>query len=612
MPQIQNITNRNFADLLSGEVQYIIPFFQRKYVWDKDNWNTLFQDIQEGILDRLDDGEPLQGHEHFFGPIVVRERMNHPNPSIKAFDVIDGQQRITTAYLMLAYFRQRLDVLRGIHPQAETARNKIGEWLENRNPRSDYDYDFLKIYSFKNDRLATWFAVRDIDTVPDTPEYREEFRLYNPNGTIPGAFKTWMDKQFGQMDASSIWRWAEALTTCLQVVWIPLKEKDNPQAIFESLNNKGTPLSSIDLLVNYLFRPIIDGGMEYHAVEALHSAKWLGTQTKIEKWGKEWRGNFEEYLRHLFSIGQPKMVGKGRRLYTFFKQHNSDINEREAREWLSKIDDSKGLYGNIIGAERFDAENPAIDRVLKDIRDTDMHSCRPFLFAVLRGVKAGEISAKKAEQILREVYTLLVRCKIVQRVTTQYDSLFPPLLNNIMHEPDMILAMHTEIRKTQFWVPNQEFVSGFVTRRLYGKRTGDTKFARLVLREIDKQMTRDRNDNNELPNYDTLGTVEHIAPQTATEEWCEETGCADKSEYDEVVPIHTIGNLCLRNEKANAGMGQSLFAEKQKSFANSPSVLAMEIAERKGPWNKDAIEQRSRDLAEYALKVWAWSPTNRG
>lgn len=611
MPEMDNITNRNFADLFSGEVQYIIPFFQRNYVWGSRNWNALYADIQDGILEELGHGESVQGHEHFFGPIVVREAPGHNNPKLKAFDVIDGQQRITTVYLMLAYFRRQLLRLKGPHhPQAQEYYDDIGPWLENKAPRAGHDYDRLKILSFKNDRLATWFAVRSgfrpndtRDNIPQTPDYREDSMFYNPHGIIPHAFEKWLDKRFGKMDAQSIWRWTEALTQCLQVVWIPLQPKDNPQAIFESLNDKGTPLGAIDLLVNYIFRPIIKEEVG-NAHEQLHSEKWLATQTKIARWRA---GNFEEYLRILFSIGKNKMEGRGRKLYTSFKHRFPNITPEVARDKLDEIFDSSRLYGCIIGEEKFDPQNFAIDGLLTDIRHTGMHSCRPFLLAVLQAVEDG-MPAEDAKRILREVLTLLVRCKIVQRQTTQYDALFPPLLARIQNEPDMVEAMHKEILNpqfSQFWISNREFRDGLVARPLY-RRPGDRDFTRLVLRKVDECLTAELNDNNELPNYDTLDTVEHIAPQTPTDEWLAETGCPDVDAYN-TLPIHTIGNLCLRNQKANSGMGQLPFADKQKYCANSPSVLAMKIAEREGPWNKAAIEQRSRELAEHAVKIWAWS-----
>ena len=123
------IINRNFADIFSGEMRYVIPFFQRGYVWGSRNWNQLKQDIEEQVLEPAQDDD-LAEQEHFFGPVVVAEQSG--DPRFKVFDIIDGQQRFTTVYLMLAYFRRRLETMLAKAPQAREHFDAVGRWLINR------------------------------------------------------------------------------------------------------------------------------------------------------------------------------------------------------------------------------------------------------------------------------------------------------------------------------------------------------------------------------------------------------------------------------------------------------------------------------------------------
>ena len=104
------IINRNFADIFAGDVRYVIPFFQRGYVWNSRNWNQLKQDIDEQIL------EPGQ---NACLAVIVAEKTGHPR--FKMFDIIDGQQRFTTVYLMLAHFRRRLETLMAKAPKSSRA-----------------------------------------------------------------------------------------------------------------------------------------------------------------------------------------------------------------------------------------------------------------------------------------------------------------------------------------------------------------------------------------------------------------------------------------------------------------------------------------------------------
>lgn len=101
-----HVKNRTFKETLSGSVRFRIPFFQRGYAWEKKQWDQLFLDLQEQIIEELERGSAVDEVEHFFGPIVVMEQTG--TPELKEFLVIDGQQRITTIYLLLGMIREQI------------------------------------------------------------------------------------------------------------------------------------------------------------------------------------------------------------------------------------------------------------------------------------------------------------------------------------------------------------------------------------------------------------------------------------------------------------------------------------------------------------------------
>ncbi|HZK90347.1 MAG TPA: DUF262 domain-containing protein [Stellaceae bacterium] len=69
-----SVKNRTFKDAFNGTVRFEIPFFQRGYAWEKRQWDQLFVDIQEQIIDELNSGSAIDEVELFFGPIVVLEK----------------------------------------------------------------------------------------------------------------------------------------------------------------------------------------------------------------------------------------------------------------------------------------------------------------------------------------------------------------------------------------------------------------------------------------------------------------------------------------------------------------------------------------------------------
>ena len=593
------IINRNFADIFSGEMRYKIPFFQRGYVWGAKNWNQLKQDVEEQILEPAQDSD-LAEQEHFFGPVVVAEQTGHPR--CKIFDIIDGQQRFTTVYLMLAWFRRRLETLLAKAPSARTHYDQIGTWLINQTLDESVrdDYWRIKLFSVKGDRLATYYSVFGHQN-PRTPSLQDDLYLYVPSGNISGRFERWMGRKFGDLGDEDIWHWVRALTECLKVVWIPLGNRDDPQAIFESLNDKGIQLTAAELLCNYLFRPLIRNSDDH---ESLHRLKWLNVQ-QIDRSSPVFDSfDFEEYLRHLFSIGQSKIIGKGRRLYVFFKQHNKNPDAEVAREHLDNIAQSAPLYRRILGEARNGLQR--IDGLLGKIRDTNMTSCRSFLLAVLKEERDNTFSRDQVESLFREVYVLLVRRKIAELPVTRYDSFFPSLIDRIKDGAgaDVTVMLHTAIRKEQLWVDDDEFREALVKRPVY--RSRELVFTRLVLEEIDRQLAHAH--GGELPDYSTLDTVEHVAPQSieSSDAWKREMGTdAGSDNYARI--INTIGNLCLRKRERNSEMGRHPFTRKQQLLRQSPSRLALDIADRAAPWNFAAIEARSADLAKLAVRIWGWS-----
>lgn len=205
------------------------------------------------------------------------------------------------------------------------------------------------------------------------------------------------------------------------------------------------------------------------------------------------------------------------------------------------------------------------------------------------------------------MYVLLVRRKVAELPVTRYDSFFPSLVDRIT-DPGRAAAttviLHEAIKKEQLWVGDEVFKEAFVRRPVY--RSREIGFTRLILEEIDRHLAGEH--GGELPDYSTLDTVEHVAPQNieSSDDWKIEMGEDAKSE-DYARIINTAGNLCLRKRERNSEMGRLPFAKKQELLRQSPSRLALDIADRAGPWDFAAIETRSAQLADISARIWAWS-----
>ena len=426
---------------------------------------------------------------------------------------------------------------------------------------------------------------------PSSPFLADDQFLYNPDENKVDAFVKYANRQLKNADVPELYSWYQSLIKSLKIVWIPLDEKkDDAQAIFESLNDAGMPLSASELLCNYIFKPLANDATNEH--EKLHNEKWLAARSKVGE------AVFEEYLRDLFSIGEKKRVGKERRMYVHFKIKNKNLTEAAAKEHLQKILDYTEVYNQISKPIQHPPASLEIKKLLIAINDTNMTSIYPFLMSLLKAHDNNAITEQETIDLLRETYVLLVRRKISTLPVTKYDTFFPPLLEKIVNEPDKILAFQKQVQNDQLWVPDQTFEEAFVTKEVYNSR--ELNFSRHVLQELDKHMQT----FGEYPDYSTIHTIEHILPQTLNGQWKTYLN-ADATHYSLPTITNTLGNLCLNSQPANSSFGQKPFAEKQAAYTDI-SALARDIKQRQEPWNIAAIEQRSKDLAQKALTVWKW------
>lgn len=611
MPDEQNVISRTFEQMFEHPVRYEIPFFQRAYAWDRPNWKQLDDDIEEqilkNVLERIKDKgkevntetlqEYLYEYEHFFGAIVVLEKSNS-DPVLKRFYVIDGQQRITTVYLLIAVVVEQLKRKTELSDNAKEYINYLEGLLINRINSDGDDYRKLKVFSNKGDRLPTYRML--FGENPTSPLFSIDQQLYIQDKNRIEIFQKYMQRKLQNASVEYLWAYSQAVLKSLKIIWIPLKEgKDDPQIIFESLNAKGIALSASELICSFIFKPLIDENSNTH--EVIHNEKWLKSISELG--GNK---NFEDYLRDLFSIGQKKMIGKGRKVYVFFKNNHKILKEKSpesialATEILNNIRESTSLYNNITDPITHPHANGEIKGLLVKIGYTKM-SCAPFLLSILQAIKNAELSEEDATKIFKELLVLLVRRKVGTLSVTKYDTFFPSLWDKIKDEPNKVRALQDQIKKEELWVSDQEFQASFKNRALYAKT--ELSFVRLVLREIDMQMQT----HGQYPDYSTIETVEHVMPQTLSNEWKEYLG-EEANDLSLTTIRNSLGNLCLLSQAANSSEGQMLFEDKKKNPALSDvSALNKDLKARDVKWNISAINQRSEDLAEKALEIWKWN-----
>ena len=591
----QTVEKTSFRKLFAGNIQFIIPFFQRGYAWKQEQWKQLFDDINDEIINELVDKEDYREYEHFFSSIVVMAK-NSNEIGLQKFDIIDGQQRITTVYIILSVI-QKLLLERSQEQNDIVHTDTLSRYLKNDLTFGEEDdYKKLKVFSAKGDRLATYKILFNSD--PQSPYVMIDNQFIN-HKTQVDALHDWLLRankyKLSHKTTEELILLSNVILDCLKIVWIPLeRDSNNAQAIFESLNARGTPLDASELLCNYIFRGL-SSKAEYE-IEDLHNKYWLFTKNKVE--------NFDDYLMHLYSMGQSKNIGKGRKIYTFFKKSRPTISEEDSITHLKEIKYMAKYYELIKNPTPREGIDKEVVTLLVNIQMTSMDSTMPFLMAVIKDYTEEKISLIKTVSLLKELLTMLVRIKITERSTAQVGQIFPSLYTKIKDKENYIIVMQNIFKDYDFYISDDEFGEAFIERPLYAK--SNTNFTRMILIEIDKK----KQIFGQLPDYNTLNTIEHICPQNGRDKtgWTE---YLEDDAFNEELSryIHTIGNLLLLSRPANSYASNNPFEEK---VLNYPDLTFLDkdvkkVYENSTKWNIESIKDRSNRLTDIALQVWSWS-----
>ncbi len=227
------------------DTRFSIPVFQRAYVWDGKDCDTLWHDV---ITAGQNDAE------HFIGTILYLQdeqaaqqaRAAGVEAAPQVLDVIDGQQRLTTVTLMLAALRNTLVQEAG--PDAATARKIEAKYLR---VNGDYrlalsEYDRQTLFDIV-DGITPPLPVKDEDAGADA------FEDYEGSVAVAANYHYFASKMAADgFDAQTLLRGLENLV----IISAELEEGDAAQQVFESLNAKGMPLTTGDLVKNCLMADV--------------------------------------------------------------------------------------------------------------------------------------------------------------------------------------------------------------------------------------------------------------------------------------------------------------------------------------------------------------------
>ncbi len=528
--------------------QLVIPIYQRVYSWEKEQCKELWDDIIKiGGDDKMDG--------HFIGSILyVLDGITHSdNPLL----IIDDQQRLTTITLLLTALRDHWsDKRKEIEDHYLINSDEDGD-KKFRLILSDSDKDTL-LYLIDKDRRK-----------PSEPSSKimENFKL----------FEEWISKNTGKLE--TIFKGLEKL----MIVYIALKkEKYDPQLIFESMNSKGMELAQTDLIRNYVVMET-----EVEKREGFYNKYWRAMEEDF----KQNETLFNQFVRHYLTI-KTRETPNIKKVYVAFKRYQQERGI-EIEALLQDLQKYCGYFCRIVFKKEDDDKdlNKDLNKALGFLVDLKMDVVYPLLLELYSDYSDGVLSKADFILIIDLIESYICRRAVCGLGTNSLNKVFPSFTKHIQKDEyfKSLKAHFGYLTEKQRFPNNDEFKNSFITTNFQKKKYF---FERL------------ENFDTEEPVNTKGCTIEHIMPQTLTEEWKRDLGENFQAIHDKY--LHTIGNLTLTGY--NSKYSNNSFQEKrdmEKGFKNSPLRLNQSLKDLES-FGEEEIKKRANDLADLALKIWTY------
>lgn len=591
--------------LFEKDVLYRVPLYQRPYVWkEAEQWQPLWEDLRRLSEDLLRGKQP---RSHFLGA-SVQDRPSVPPGQIETRLLIDGQQRLTTLQLLLRAFEDVVKL-----EDASRYHQAIGKLIRNQHPLSTEDYEGFKIWPTNADREDYQMVMESADRAALLKAFGVRSDAKSVGRNIPDgylffhdAISEWLAENDGADKDEKIPALYSAIRDNVRLVVIDLDEKDDAQLIFETLNARGTPLLSADLVKNSLLSEIQKNGGD---AEKAYQKYWQAFDKEATFWrseigrGHARRARIEIFLQHALTLLTGEDVTAAH-LYAAYRDFSLGPNAGLPEERIKAIKKYGEIYREIVEGH----EEPRVKTFLDRLRIMDIGTAYPFLLKLFDVLGA---RVDLLTEVLSDLESFLVRRMICRLSTRGYNRLFVDLIAEVKGAPDQISQRIRDSllsRTAEFdrWPSDEEFKKAWVNNPLFENLTRPR--LRLILEAMEAALRGDFAETKDVPKN---LTVEHVMPQTWQANWPllgEASEAVETLHRNEL--IHTIGNLSLLNEKLNPVQSNKAWVVEgdsggKREALKDHSVLYLNkrLCEHES-WNEEKIIKRSGALFENAKKIW--------
>jgi uncharacterized protein with ParB-like and HNH nuclease domain len=535
--------------------QIVIPVFQRSYSWTFGRETGRFLGDLERLLEKPEE-------RHFLGIIMTGVRG-------KNLSIIDGQQRITTAFIYLLALR-KLALFKG---EDKTADLIDKNYLQTRTFGHEPLFR-LKSSDLINDVFARLLYGSDLDL----KEEEKDTAFYENYEGIRNFLER-MNKQYTCRQMLDVFSRIDLLV-------FPLSDGDDIQEIYESINSTGAPLTSADLIRNFLLM---------NEPEEIQE-RWYRMYWKpLEEDYPESR-ELEEFFRYYLAVKTFGLLNRADIYEGFKKYWTSHVKSYEAG--LQEVDRFCRYYHAVYDGTFTD---PQIEEVFRDYRTNGSHYPAPLFLESLNLYEEKKITKEELCASVRMIDTYMTRRMLCGNDTVVLSRWFPTLLRTVLRDFEEGTDYVTALRKNLIEINRGHALAmptdKQVMRAMQEVNAYSLMNIRAVLERIEQYASPARVDTSQL-------NIEHIMPRSPSAWWLAHAGVKDEDDYDTTVNL--IGNLTLCAESDNRRMGNEDFASKKQILARTGHIRLNTAILKEKNWGRAKILKRSEQMAREIIRIWPY------
>ena len=544
--------------ITSNELTFVIPVYQRNYVWKIQDCEQLFDDIIEGIR---------SNKKHYFGNLVYYEDGRDPFSGFTRYVLIDGQQRITSTMLLIAAIRDE---------ESEIANRKkiTTTYLTNDSAEENFR---VKLKQVETDRVVYESIIEG-----RTESINKSSTIYRNYNKFRNLVKK--TKSDLAIDSATLLNGV----SYLNIIAIDLESNsegaESPQVIFESINATGEPLSTADLLRNFL---LLEVGIDQQ--KEIYENYWVLLEKNV---GTE---NVSDFVRRFITLKTTDDIKKNTEYREFKKNYKKYFTD--AQEAIKELTKFSKYYRWIKHPETISKEHPKTSRILQDLDDLRMLPATPAIMWLLEKADSEEISFDEVNKTLDIIGSWSFRARITNIISTGeiggiLTTKILEMLKNKQSDKsyaDYIWYELSNYRIRDIYPKDSMFMESFIRYDFY------KNYRRYVQQKLASVISNDQTDV-------VLESIEHIMPQSLKADKWPDVSVSDHAEW-----VNTIGNLTPLNMIDNPAASNSSFEDKKPYLAASDWQITREIVNGDQAflsWGIDSIQRRAEILASKAVAIW--------